>query len=212
MTKQNAKDDPTRGAFCRARNPDGPWVLCAKGPDEKGMPARGFSKGQEDEMDSWIEDRLQRKKNIYQHVAVPKAAVNRRLTKDDIAGTRDLHADLDCPDGMVPPPTVGGEYGDPQTEAQGRWMRWYQSTLEILDDEEQVRLLGLPGLPTAVVSSGGGVHVYWGLHELATDFEAVKKRNWQILEALGEKDKSTRDITRLLRVPGTVNYPGDKKI
>lgn len=76
------------------------------------------------------------------------------------------------------------------------------------------RAVGLPS-PTAVVFSGGGLHVYW------SSTRALTPDEWQPL-ALGLKNAAlqhglrcdagcTTDRARLLRVPGTFNCKGGQK-
>lgn len=66
---------------------------------------------------------------------------------------------------------------------------------------------GLP-VPTCVVWSGGGVHVYWRLAEPVIDLElwrACQKR----LIALLDSDKCIHDPARIMRLPGFFNHkPG----
>ena len=72
-----------------------------------------------------------------------------------------------------------------------------------------------PFPPSMRVGSGGGEHVYWLLEEpfdlsLAvnrTHFEHVLKGLADVLHA----DRSATDCSRILRVPGTINYPDAKK-
>lgn len=63
-------------------------------------------------------------------------------------------------------------------------------------------------LPTAIINSGGGYHLYWVLNGPV----AVSKIGIERLEAVNERlrqwlggDKGTQDISRILRVPGTLN-------
>ncbi len=65
-------------------------------------------------------------------------------------------------------------------------------------------------MPTFIVSSGGGLHVYWILNAFIT------RQNWQayaiklkaLTHALGflADDTRTADIASVLRMPGTLNY------
>ena len=69
--------------------------------------------------------------------------------------------------------------------------------------------------PSLIVHSGGGAHAYWLLcepfallsEEQITRFEHVLKG---LADALGG-DQSATDASRVLRIPGTVNYPDKKK-
>lgn len=71
-------------------------------------------------------------------------------------------------------------------------------------------LFGLPHHPTIVVASGsGGIHAYWRLHEDEKGEKELAERWWAYLdEAAGDRkiDKLV-DLTRILRIPGTVYFP-----
>ncbi len=72
-----------------------------------------------------------------------------------------------------------------------------------------------PMKPSMVVNSGNGVHLYWVLDEpydlntedKRTRFECILKG---ICDALGG-DRAVTDSSRIMRVPGTTNYPNAKK-
>lgn len=72
--------------------------------------------------------------------------------------------------------------------------------------------VGLPA-PTAVVSSGNGIHVYWGLTEAQTRerWTPVANRLKVVCEEHGlHADPTvTSDIARILRVPNTHNFKTD---
>ena len=68
--------------------------------------------------------------------------------------------------------------------------------------------------PTIVIDSGNGLHAYWVLIEAApatpenvASIEAVNKA----LVARYGGDQSAWNVDRVLRVPGTVNWPNEKK-
>jgi KaiC/GvpD/RAD55 family RecA-like ATPase len=68
----------------------------------------------------------------------------------------------------------------------------------------RVRASGFP-MPTAIVESGGGVHVWWRLLEPMTDATAWHERMRAISSALGS-DQSICDWPRIMRLPGFVNW------
>jgi len=76
-------------------------------------------------------------------------------------------------------------------------------------------LKSFPHPPSMRVASGNGEHVYWLLDEpfdLTT--EAARGRFELVLKGLADclnADFSATDTTRVLRVPGTTNYPDAKK-
>lgn len=83
---------------------------------------------------------------------------------------------------------------------------------ESFQDREEILqfLFGLPHMPTIVVASGsGGVHAYWRLNEDEKGYKELAERWWAYLdEAAGDRkiDKLV-DLTRILRIPGTVYFP-----
>jgi hypothetical protein len=62
-----------------------------------------------------------------------------------------------------------------------------------------------PLRPSIVVRSGGGIHVYWLLAEPSTDLATVYATNEALATALGG-DHQSKDMARVLRVPGTTNH------
>ena len=63
-----------------------------------------------------------------------------------------------------------------------------------------------PFKPSAIVHSGGGVHLYWILKEPAekSDIPTIENINKRIMSVLGGDPKAV-DASRILRIPGTVN-------
>lgn len=80
-----------------------------------------------------------------------------------------------------------------------------------IDKALKVATEGVAFKPSALVSSGFGFHAYWFLEE-STNPAAARK----VLEALHRVTKAgpTQDVTRFLRVPGTVNpkYDPPRKV
>src|SRR4030095_1910542 len=83
------------------------------------------------------------------------------------------------------------------------------------EDQEQIFkfLYGLELQPTLVVGSGsGGVHAYWKLSPGERGNKELVERWWSYLdEAAGDRkiDKLV-DLTRILRIPGTVYFPKEQ--
>lgn len=71
----------------------------------------------------------------------------------------------------------------------------------------RVTSAGLPE-PTAVVSSGGGMHIYWRLVEPMTDLAVWTARQKALIAALGS-DPVVHDPPRVMRLPGTLNHKYD---
>lgn len=66
-----------------------------------------------------------------------------------------------------------------------------------------------PIRPTAIVMSGAGYHAYWKLSVPCTDFDLIERINLGIAEALG--GDHCHNVDRVMRLPGTINVPNDKK-
>lgn len=68
----------------------------------------------------------------------------------------------------------------------------------------RVRASGFP-MPTAIIESGGGVHLWWRLAEPMHDAAAWHERMKAIAASLGS-DQSICDWPRIMRLPGFVNW------
>jgi hypothetical protein len=64
--------------------------------------------------------------------------------------------------------------------------------------------------PSFIIDSGGGLQGFWRLEEPSLDFVKVEARNKQVC-ALLSGDSSCWNIDRIMRLPGTINYPNKKK-
>ena len=93
---------------------------------------------------------------------------------------------------------------------------WVDVDFEKKGDAEKLAaaLKTFPFKPSMRVDSGNGEHVYWFIEPFdlstktkRTQFECNLKG---ICDALGG-DRAATDSSRILRVPGTINYPNAKK-
>jgi hypothetical protein len=73
----------------------------------------------------------------------------------------------------------------------------------VSDSFGRIEAAGLP-MPTAIVSSGGGVHAWWRLTEPVTDLAAWTARQKGLARLLGGDSKCS-DPARVMRLPGFVN-------
>jgi hypothetical protein len=102
-------------------------------------------------------------------------------TKEEISSARFAHVDID-------PPKDGSHF----------------------DKASVIRQLEACGLPPSViVHSGNGVQALWRLADDTNDLERVEAINRAIAQRFG--GDSGHNVDRLLRVPGTVNYPNAAK-
>lgn len=109
--------------------------------------------------------------------------------KANLTAARFLHVDLDCKDY----PGTEGEQSD--------------RIIGLLLDERE-RPKGIPS-PSAVWFTGGGYQAVWRMAE-SIGIEQAEQLNRALLAAL-QGGPGTHDPSRLLRLPGTVNWLNDKK-
>jgi hypothetical protein len=74
----------------------------------------------------------------------------------------------------------------------------------------QPKIAELERKPTAVVDSGNGLQLLWRLAEPCADQSKVEAANYALAELLGA-DPSTRNVDRIMRLPGTINHPNKVK-
>ncbi len=75
------------------------------------------------------------------------------------------------------------------------------------DAKARIERAGLPE-PTALVTSGGGVHAYWRLFEPMTDLADWSIRQKALIGVLSA-DPAVHDAPRIMRLPGTLNWKYD---
>ena len=171
--------------------PDGPWALTAIRIDRKAIDTKTFWPHQPNELADWL-TRYNGDRNIYWSVNPPIKEITKKAEREDIKEVAFLHVDID--------PRVG-------EDAEAEKVR----ILELFAGE---RPASLP-LPTAVVFSGGGYQAFWKLTKpipingdlaLAED---AKLYNLKIEQLLG--GDNCHDISRIMRLPGTINVPDERK-
>ncbi|MGY6570566.1 MAG: VapE domain-containing protein [Salinarimonas sp.] len=109
--------------------------------------------------------------------------------KANLTAARFLHVDLDCKD-----------YPGTEEEQADRIIGL------LLDERERPK--GIPS-PSAVWFTGGGYQAVWRMAE-RIGIEQAEELNGALLAAL-QGGPGTHDPSRLLRLPGTVNWLNDKK-
>lgn len=173
--------------FLQAWSEAGPWVLTSIVPDGGRIQTTTFKAGEQSKMADWIEER-QGRQNLYFTVNPTLHAVSSKPKKTDMRGLQWLHVDVD--------PRVGEDFNSERERAE-RVLREFRPE------------------PTVIIDSGGGFQGFWlleeeqvtgGSEEKAVELEAY---NLQI-EVLLQGD-SCHNIDRIMRLPGTVNIPGEKK-
>ena len=101
--------------------------------------------------------------------------------KADIRGARFVHVDID-------PPKTGGAFDKVAITTS---------------------LAGLDKPPSFVIDSGGGLQAFWRLDDPCRNLESIERINVQVRDWF-EAD-ACQNIDRLMRVPGSVNYPNRAK-
>src|SRR5262249_18465143 len=127
--------------------------------------------------------------NIYYSVNPTKTVMTKKPAKTDIAAVEYLHTDLDPRD------------GESTDTAKARYLK---------------RISACEQIPAAIVDSGNGVQALWrlstsivlnGSPEQIADIEARTKA---LTLRLGGT-AGTQNVDRILRLPGTINLPNEKK-
>jgi len=188
--------------FLQLVHPRGPWVLVAIKPDARddpdGIVAETFHPASYHRASAWIAEHNGRGWGVYYHVNRVARPTSKKAERVDIALAPFLHVDSD--------PRLQDEDCSPE--------EWFA--------KEQARILakfesppgGIP-VPTAVVDSGGGCNAVWLLEDpvdICGDLakaEAHARYNLT-LERAFEGDHC-HNVDRVLRLPGTVNWPNEKK-
>lgn len=187
----------------RALLPGIPWHLVAIHPDTNEVQGGCVT---EETLGRWLEAHAGF--GVYYHVAPLRRAPRRgKANKTDLAVVAYLHADID----PEPLPAVGAPTPDEQAK-------------QLMRERARIRALlekppaGVP-LPTAIIDSGGGYQGLWALREpvdVRTGTAAwpmlgeVERHTRWLARQLGA-DPSTWNVDRILRLPGTCNWPNAKK-
>lgn len=178
--------------FLQWFHPGLPVVVTGVSIDKKQIPTETFGPDQRADFLRWVESCAKIPANIYFSVGEPMGRATKKLERSDIKAVRWLHVDVD--------PRVGEDVADEQSRI-----------LALLRDPPG----GLPK-PTCIVYSGGGYQAYWRLSEpLSVEgdlsvAEDLKLYNLQIERTLGADN--CHDVSRIMRVPGTINHPDAKKL
>jgi hypothetical protein len=142
-----------------------------------------------DELLDWVERVNLAGRNVYFSVNLADPQVRKKPKKGDLIALVAVHADLDPRNGV------------PLEDERVRLLK--------LADE----LAGRTRPPSFIIDSGGGIQVFYRLAarvaatpEAIVDLEALNRR---LEAALG--GKGTHNADRIMRLPGTVNWPNAKK-
>lgn len=131
---------------------------------------------------SWAVDQNAQGRGLYYTGNRCHAGVTIKPTKADITSARFVYADLD-------PPKDGSAFDKAAVVSA---------------------LLSCGTPPTLLKDSGNGIQPIWLLTDGSQDFDRVEAVNRSIASHWG--GDNCHNIERLLRLPGTVNYPNQKKL
>lgn len=191
--------------FARGWSPDGPWWPTAIPREGGGTETRTFT--DLGAFADWARG-LVGVKNLYFHVNDLSPGAKSKGKKADVTRIRGLHVDVDArvPDG-------GWPTSEPTPE------RLADLSKHCAAERDRIRRLVVDGVgwpaslprPTAIVDSGGGYQCFWLFaegEEVAPDLaEALNT----VIAGLLDGDRPTVDVSRVMRLPGTVNLPSKKK-
>lgn len=119
--------------------------------------------------------------NVYWTVNIVRKDCNKKPKKEDITGARFLHVDID-------PPKDGRAF----------------NRTGVLQGLANMRVP-----PSFIIDSGNGLQAFWRLEEVGHNLPAVEDLDKR-LSVMFAGD-NCHNIDRLMRLPGTVNYPDEKK-
>ena len=168
--------------------PGGPWVLTAISLDKKSITTATFRDPAV--VLKWLEEHG-KDRNIYFQVNSCRYDLARKPAREDIKSLDWLHVDCDA------------RAGEPLQDELKRILGLCQNPPQ-----------GLPK-PTVTVFSGGGYQLYFKLMEpVDLDGDVAKcdsmaRYNLALEVALG--GDNCHDVSRIMRLPGTVNRPDDRK-
>lgn len=162
--------------------------------DAENAQTRAFLPGQEGDAARWITARQAERWNVYFLVGEPKRLINKKVKKQDMARSRWLWADVDArPD-----------------------LDWSRDVA--VDDELnaiRARIDACPVPPTVVIASGGGYQTFWRLAEpFELDGDPVRINELETLNknlANQVGGDHCHNADRIMRLPGTVNFPNARK-
>lgn len=177
-------------AFLSNWKPDGPWPLCAF--HEDGSHAFGtFGPQTADALTKWVQKQNYAKRNIYFHTNTVSPPENGKALKTHVQRVDWLHVDVD--------PVKGR----PLKDEQERILAKLQEHSDILPR------------PNIVIFSGGGYQGFWRLEQpievlgVVAKVEEAERYNVQIAKLL--QADACHNADRIMRLPGTINWPNKKK-
>jgi len=178
--------------FLRMWSMNGPWALTAIDPTRRKLEGALFQCDEEDKLRAWLDEQGEAKRNIYFSVnPVIESKFQTKADRQGIDKVSHLQVDID--------PRAGEDLESERARIK-----------KLVDTPQK----GCPK-PSVCVFSGGGYQIYFKLEtpiEIGGDInkaESAKLYNMQ-LEYLYGGDQ-THDVSRIFRLPGSLNYPNKIK-
>lgn len=171
--------------FLQWLRPEGPWVLTAIPPEGGRTETETFT--DTGKARAWLE-KLSGRQNLYFMVNPTRGKVDKKAKKEDVEELAFLHVDVD--------PRKGEDLKSEQARA-----------IKVLE--------GFSPSPSAIIFSGGGYQAFWRLEEpvyIGGDANRIAESeayNRQMEIVLG--GDHCWNIDRIMRIPGTINIPDEKK-
>ena len=183
----------------------GPWVLQRFQPEARITFLEPRKAG---DLGRIVSDKAKEGINLYWQINELGSHPTRKASRGQVSGMRFVFVDIDPParPGMTPE-----EVEVSRTEIR-----------DLLHDEDRLKAAGLPGLPTYIIDSGGGYWGFWYLiepvpvegHEHAHKLGGHNLWVTKVLNGLFSEPMadSCHNLDRVARLPGSVNFPDDKKL
>jgi hypothetical protein len=172
-----------------------PRHLTAIVPDGKAT-GRTFAADERQKLIEWCDEQQRRGAGLYYHVNVLNGSPRHggKAGKAEIHSVRGAYVEIDLKD----------NFPDLDWRDDNKVAGALATVLERVKD--------FPITPTFVVLSGGGVQAGWRFDAPVNGGHMTRLETLNLALALHlGGDKSVRDVSRILRVPGTINFPNAKK-
>lgn len=185
-------DTPTLSMQIAELIPTGQLTVAAIDPltKQSSVPCKTFVMPQEVvQVEAWVQKANSAGRNCYFHTNIGNTE-DRRLSKEDVCTARFVWADID------PDILIHGSYEQAK------------SHLKTL-------ISNLSKHASLIIDSGNGLQVLYRIAPQVDITEKASKERYEILNRAIAKHwnaDSTQDCSRILRLPGTINYPSPTKI
>jgi hypothetical protein len=193
-------DNEAAIAFCKLYSTDGRIALTAIRPDRKAIVTKTFYLSDTAPLLEFLK-LYNGERNIYFGVNPAIKDISKKAEREDIKEVAYLHVDTD---------PRACESKDPKIIEQ----HFADEAVRLLEELQFKHKDKLPP-PTIIILSGGGVQ---GFYKLAKPIpidgdiekaEALKLYNLKIEQIVG--GDNCHDVSRIMRVPGTINLPDERK-